>query len=414
MQYNSHPEIRISSFPGRPRGTPGLPFRIHENQEIRPMLQRLTVALALALAVAACGKGGAAPQKGAAPGPVLLISAEDVHTVRNSALTAGPAITGSVQPERRADLRAEISAIVLEVMKENGDAVRRGDALVRLDDTAIRDALASAEASSRAAAQAFDQAGRQHERMKTLRGSGMASAQALDDAEGRRNAAQSELEAAKARVVLARQQMARTAVRAPFDGIVSDRKVSAGDTAQVGKELLKVIDPSSMRFEGMVSADQVGAVRNGQLVSFRVNGYGDQAFSGKVRRVNPAANTTTRQVEVLVDFVGEKQPKLAGLYAEGRVETQSSTSLTIPATAVVRDGDTASAWRVKDDKLLKTPLALGERDPRSGDFALKEGLAEGDRVIRYPTALLKDGQQVQASAPAGVAAPTAKSAEGRS
>ena len=147
---------------------------------------------------------------------------------------------------------------MLKVLKENGDAVRQGDLLVQLDDTAIRDALASADAASRSASQAFEQAERQLERMKTLRSPGMTSAQALDDAEGRRNGAQSDLEAAKARVVLARQQLQRTEVRAPFDGVVSERKVSPGDTAQVGKELLKVIDPTSMRFEAMVSADHVG------------------------------------------------------------------------------------------------------------------------------------------------------------
>jgi membrane fusion protein (multidrug efflux system) len=353
-----------------------------------------TLILLSALVLAACGPAPDASKKAGATAPILL-SAEDVHTVRNSALTSGPAITGSVQPERRADLRAEVSAIVLKVLKENGDSVRRGDLLVQLDDTAIRDGLASAQAASRAAAQAFDQAERQFERMKTLRGSGMASAQQLDDAEGRRNGAQSDLEASKARVVLARQQMQRTEVRAPFDGVVTERKVSPGDTAQVGKELVKVIDPSSMRFEAMVSADHVGEVRAGQGVHFRVNGYGDQEFAGKVRRVNPAANPTTRQVEVLVDFVGEKQPKLAGLYAEGRLETESRTSLTVPATAVVRDGDRASAWRVKDRKLQKVPLTIVERDARSGDFILGGGLDEGDQVIRYPSAALKDGQAVQ-------------------
>jgi RND family efflux transporter MFP subunit len=355
----------------------------------------------LALVLAACGKGpgGGAPKGAGAPGAPLLISAEDVHTVRNAALASGPSITGSIQPERRADLRAEVQAVVLQVLRENGDAVRRGDLLVRLDDTAIRDGLASAEAASRAAALALDQATRQLERMKTLRASGMASAQALDDAEGRRNAAQSEVEAAKARVVLARQQLGRTEVRAPFDGVVSDRKVSAGDTAQVGKELAKVIDPSSMRFEALVSADHVGAVAAGQPVSFRVNGYGEQEFKGKVRRVNPAANPTTRQVELLVDFVGEKQPRLAGLYAEGRIETASSQSLTLPATAVVRDGERASAFRVKESKLQKVAITVGERDPRTGEIVVKGGLAEGDQVIRYPSAMLKDGQTIQASAP---------------
>jgi len=360
-------------------------------------------ALFLALALSACGQGPVTPAKGAAGAPAaapLLLSAEDLVTVKNSSLTSGPSITGSIQPERRADLRAEIQAVVLQVLKENGDAVRRGDLLVRLDDTAIRDALASAESASRSATLASEQADRQFERMKTLRGSGMASAQALDDAEGRKNAAVSEQEAAKARVVLARQQMTRTEVRAPFDGVVTDRKVSPGDTATLGKELLKVIDPASMRFEALVSSENVGDVKPGQGVHFRVNGYGDQEFAGKVRRMNPAANATTRQVEVLVDFVGDKQPRLAGLYAEGHLESTSKTSLTVPATAVVRDGDKSFSWRVKENKLQKVPLTVTERDQRSGDYVLAAGLAEGDQVIRHPTSLLKEGQAVQASAPA--------------
>jgi RND family efflux transporter MFP subunit len=366
------------------------------------MTPRTTLVLTLSLALlGACTKGQDAPQKAAAnAAAALLVSPEDVHTVANAALTSGPAITGSIQPERRADLRAEVQAIVMQVVRENGDAVHKGDLLVRLDDTSIRDGLASAEATSRAAALAFDQAERQLERVKSLRASGMASAQALDDAEGRRNAAQSDLEAAKARVVGARQQMTRTEVRAPFDGVVTERKVSPGDTAQLGKELLKVIDPNSLRFEALVNADSVGVVKAGQPVHFRVNGYGDQEFAGRVRRVNPAANPTTRQVEVLVDLVGGKQPKLAGLYAEGRLETESHASLTVPATAIVRDGDRASAFRVKDGKLQKVAIKLGDRDARTGDFVVSEGLVEGDQVIRYPNAVLKDGQPVMASAPA--------------
>ncbi|MEO8137360.1 MAG: efflux RND transporter periplasmic adaptor subunit [Betaproteobacteria bacterium] len=355
---------------------------------------RLIPTLVLALALAAC-KGPPAPQTAAAPLPPLLLSAEDVLTIRNGALSAGPAVTGSIQPERRADVRAEVPAIVLRVLKENGDQVRRGEVLVQLDDTALRDMLASADATSRAAGQAFEQAQRQFERMKTLRTSGMVSTQGVEDSEIRRNNLQSDLEAAKARVVQARQQLQRTEARAPFDGVVSERKVSPGDTAQIGKELLKVIDPTSMRFEALVSADQVGNVKPGQSAHFRVNGYGNQEFAGKVRRVNPAANPTTRQVELLVDLVGDKQPKLAGLYAEGRVETEVRSSLTIPASAVMKSGDSAFAWRVNDSKLQKITLGITERDSRSGDYVLKSGLGEGDQVIRYPTALLKDNQPVQ-------------------
>src|SRR5450830_725426 len=260
------------------------------------MLRKTLLVVAIAAALTACGKESKDPGKGQAATVAsnLLISPEDVLTISGNALASGPAVTGSVQPERKADLRAEVSAVVLQVLKENGDAVRRGDLLVRLDDTAIRDSLTSAEASARAASQAYEQAERQFERMTTLRTSGMASAQAVEDAEIRRNNAQSDLAAAKTRAVQARQQLQRTEARAPFDGIISERKVSAGDTAQIGKELVKVIDPRSMRFEGLVSADNIGEVKVGQPVVFRVNGYGEQDFNGKITRLNPAANPTTR------------------------------------------------------------------------------------------------------------------------
>lgn len=389
-----------------------------------PTIRQTSLVAVLAASLAGltgCGKvagSGAATAANGAPAaaratqPRLLISPEDLLTVRSNALASGPSITGSVQPERRADLRAEVSAVVLTVLKENGDPVRRGDLLVRLDDTAIRDTLTAAEASARAAVQAYEQAERQFQRMATLRQTGVVSAQQVEDAEIRRNTAQSEREAAKTRVVTARQQLERTEVRAPFDGVVSDRKVSAGDTAQVGKELVKVIDPHSLRFEGLVSADSIGEVKAGQQVTFRVHGFAEREFLGTIARVNPAANATTRQVEVLVNFDDAKQqPNVAGLYAEGRIETHRTAALTIPATALVREGDHAFAWRLKDRALQKVSLDVGERDARSGEFVLKSGLAEGDTLLRYPTSTLQNGQPVEMAAEAH---PPAVLAEGAS
>jgi membrane fusion protein (multidrug efflux system) len=356
----------------------------------------LAVSVISLLGLAGCGKGasGNTPDKDAQA--KILIAPEDVLTVSSSALAAGPSITGSVEPERRADLRAEVSAVVLAVLKENGDPVKRGDLLVRLDQTSIRDSLTAAEASSRAAEQAYEQAERQYQRMKTLRETGVVSTQQLEDVEIRRNSAQSDRAEARTRVVTARQQLARTEVRAPFDGIVSDRKVSAGDTAAVGKELLKVIDPTSLRFEGLVSADSIGEVKAGQHVWFKIHGFSNKEFTGVITRVNPAANVTTRQVEVLVAFDDAKQqPNVAGLYAEGHVETRSTAALSLPSASIVTEGDSAYAWRVKDAKLSKVAVTLGERDARTGAFALRGGLSEGDKVLKFPNATLKDGQEVE-------------------
>ena len=369
-------------------------------------------AVLLASLLVACGKGGkqepaaAKPDK---PSQALLISPEDLRTLRLSNQAQGAVITGTIQPERRADLRAEVSAVVLQVLKENGESVKRGELLIRLDDTAIRDSLASAQESARASSQAFEQAERQVQRLKTLQGQGMTSIQALEDAEVRRNNAQSDLAAAKSRVVSARQMLQRTEVRAPFDGMVSERKASAGDTAQVGKELVKVIDPASMRFQGLVSADRMPEIKIGQAVSFRVNGFPQTDFSGKIKRVDAAANPTTRQVEVLVEFAGGSAPRMSGLYAEGRIASTATQALMVPESSVVKVGDSAYAWRVKDKTLAKVPVQLGERDARRGEYLLRSGLADGDQILRNPSGTLTDGQKVEFAAVAASSAALAAS-----
>lgn len=369
------------------------------------MLRLVLTLLTLLASLSACDKfPGKSDKKDAVAPAKLVVAPEDVLTIQANALSSGPVVTGSIQPERKADLRAEVSAVVLQVLKENGDLVRRGDVLVRLDQTSIRDNLQSADANVRNASQALDQAERNLQRLKTLRDSGMTSLQALDDAEVRYNGAQSELSASRARAVLARQQLDRTIVRAPFDGVVSDRKVSAGDTASVGKELLKVIDPGSMRFAGRVSADKISVVKVGQAVSFRINGYAGQEFRGKVTRVDPSANDVTRQVEVLVSFEDARQARVAGLFAEGTIEASNIKAVTLPESVLLRSGDKTSVWRVKANTLSRVDLALGVRDPRTGNFEVRSGLADGDVILRSPSSSYKEGQSAEM---ASVKAPAA-------
>ncbi|GAB4036981.1 MAG: efflux RND transporter periplasmic adaptor subunit [Rubrivivax sp.] len=370
----------------------------------------VSCALVAALGLAACGKPGAPGTPGAAsaaakPATTLLLAPEDLLVLSPARVAQGPVISGTVVPARRADLRAEVAAVVVQVLKDNGEAVRAGELLLRLDDTPLRDSLASAEEAQQAAAQAFEQAERTVQRLKTLQAQGMTSTQALEDAEVRRNAAQSELAAARARVVSARQQLQRTLVRAPFAGVVAERRASAGDTAQIGKELMKVIDPASMRFEGLVSADRLAELKLGQPVTFRINGFADREFSGRVERIDASVNAATRQVAVVVAFDEPAQaPRVAGLFAEGRVETGSAQALALPEGALVRAGDSAHAWRVEGAKLAKVTLRLGERDARTGLWPVLSGLAAGDRVLRHPGSQLADGQAVEFVAAASAAA----------
>jgi multidrug efflux pump subunit AcrA (membrane-fusion protein) len=129
---------------------------------------------------------------------------------------------------------------------------------------------------------------------------------------------------------------------------------------------VKVIDPSSLRFEGLVSADSVGELKAGQHVWFKVHGFSTEEFTGVITRVNPAANVTTRQVEVLVSFdAASKQPNVAGLYAEGHVETRSSANLSLPNASIVREGDNAFAWRVSAEGVARSSCGHWARTRRA-------------------------------------------------
>jgi RND family efflux transporter MFP subunit len=351
--------------------------------------------LSLSFALVACKPAPADANK-ATESAALSLGAEDILQLGTSEHGTGPVISGSLQPERRADLRAEISAMVVKVHKENGESVRKGDLLVSLDGAVLKDNLNSAEESFRAATQSLDGAERQYQRMKSLQAQGMVSTQGLEESEMKRNATQSEFVASKARVAAAKQQLERTEVRAPFSGVVSARKTSSGDTAQIGKELIQVIDPSSMRFEGQVSADQMGVVKVGQRVNFRINGMpqsgGQLASKGTIKRIDGAANPITRQVSVIVEISGNDRPPVVGLYAEGMIETQIKSAIMVSESSLRREGDKVFAWILDSNKISKRSLELGDRDTRLGQWVVKSGLQADDKILRNSGSSLKDGQ----------------------
>jgi len=356
-----------------------------------------SVALSLGLsgALVACKKPNSeADQK--LETVAISLGNEDVLQVGTSEHGTGPVISGSLQPEIRADLRAEVAAMVIKVHKENGELVRKGDLLVSLDNSVLRDNLNSAEESMRAAAQSLDGAERQYQRIKSLQAQGMVSLQGLEESENKRNSAQSEFVASKARVAAAKQQLDRTEVRAPFQGVVSARKASAGDTAQIGKELIQVIDPSSMRFEGQVSADQMNSLKVGQRVNFRINGVaqsGDQLGSrGTIKRIDGAANPVTRQVSVIVEIAGKDRPPVVGLFAEGVIETSTKSALMVSESSLRREGDKVFAWVLDGNKIVKRNVQLGDRDTRLGEWVVSSGLVAGEKILRNTSSSLKDGQ----------------------
>ena len=133
-------------------------------------------------------------------------------------------------------------------------------------------------------------------------------------------------------------------------------------------------------------------------------------FTGTITHVDASADPTTRQVVVIADFAPGTAPRIAGLYAEGRIATGETQALLLPEGAVAKEGDKAYVWKIAGSKLAKTPVTLGGRDARRGEVVILQGIAAGDRVLRAPGATLVDGQRIELAKPAAPAASVAPAA----
>lgn len=342
----------------------------------RAVLPMLAVAGALALG--ACDRNEAAPGR---QSEAVVVTPTDMVLAVEGEIATGPVLSGSLEPERQAAVRAEVSGSVMDIYVQQGDAVRAGQLLARIDDNAIRDQYLSAQAMVRSAEIAAQNARRNLERAQRLAEAGAIAERDLEASRSQASLAQSQLADAGARLALARKQLDNTRVTAPIAGIVSDRSVDAGDVIQPGAPLFTVVDPSGMELRGAVPSGALSQLRVGAPVEFEVRGYPGRTFTGKVVRINPVADPVSRQVPVFVSIPNEAGRLVGGLYAEGRVATESRQGLVVPATAVDLSGNTPTVMRVQAGRAERVPVEIGLRDERTERILIASGLALGDTIL---------------------------------
>ena len=149
----------------------------------------------------------------------------------------------------------------------------------------------------------------------------------------------------------------------------------------VGAELFTIIDPSTMRLEASVPSDDLLRLRIGATVTFMVRGY-EQPFEGRITMIAPQADPVTRQVPIYVSIPNVGGRLVAGLFAEGRVVSQSADGLIVPTNAINTSGETAWALRVNEGKTERVEVRLGLQDPRTERVQIVSGVNEGDVLLR--------------------------------
>jgi RND family efflux transporter MFP subunit len=348
-----------------------------------------TAGLALAAgaalaALAACGKGdGDARAASATPPapPPIVVGPEVIAVVTRDTIQVGPAISGSLAPEREATLRAEVGGTVTAALGEAGQRVSRGQVLARIETAGLSDQVTSARSQVAAAEANYQTAQRDAERNERLLQAGAIAARDAENARSQASAARAQLEAARAQLANAQKLLGNTTVVAPFGGIVGTKTVSTGDVVQPGTALFTVVDPSSMRLEASVPAEQLSQVRLGAAVRFTVNGYPGREFLGRISRVAPVADPTTRQVQIIASIPNAGNRLVAGLFAEGRVASETRDAIVAPATAVDQRGVTPTVVRVKNGRAEKVQVELGLADEGTERVEIRRGVQVGDTLL---------------------------------
>jgi len=358
----------------------------------RARVRLLLAAWVVITALGACRREAAPVEVKSEP---VLVPPESVAVVEVRKLSTGPRIAGSLEAARRAVMRAETNGAVVDLETEIGDRVERGQVLARLESQALEQAVASARTGVRTAEQAYAIAAAQLARTERLYRAGGVAEQ---DVEAQRNAtatARAQVDEARARLSSAVDALSSATVRAPFDGVVSERPVNAGDVVTTGTHLLTVVDPSSVRLEASVPSEHLPSLRVGTRVRFRVRGYPERDFVGTIARIAPAANSETRQIPIIVEIPNRSGALLVGLYAEGRIAARSREVLSVPAAAIAGTGEATTVTVIRNGRATQVPVEIGLRDEQAELVEIRSGLERGERVLLGPERDVASGTPVE-------------------
>ena len=374
----------------------------------RLLLVAVLVAVGVVAMLKAYGRGASEPdvtKAATAQAATLTVSVEKVLSHR---ITSSVSATGTVSAWQEATIGAEESGLRLtDVLVKEGDHVKAGDVVARLDDSLLKAQLAEQKAAVAQAQATLDSAQSAAARADKLLASNAVSAETAEDKATAVKTGKAGVDQAEAAAERLQAQLDRTTIRAPFDGIVSSKPAVAGSIVQAGTELMKIIRDGRLEVGVLVPEKDLAGISVGQAANI-VDASG-RAFSGSVSSIAETVNATTRLATVYV-AVGEGSGLKPGMFARVTIETAASRQLTVAETALIwHDGKPAVFVIDGESKVSAHPVATGTR--QNGRVAIESGLSEGDQVVVAGAGFLNDGNLVRVASVEAAASDAAVAVE---
>ncbi len=359
----------------------------------RPYLRlALVPVLCSLLVLTACKGGGPTPEaqakNGDAPKEPDAVPVE-VAKATHRPVAASYSGTAALEALGESQVVAKTSGVALAVLVEEGQVVRAGQALVRLDPDRLRLQVAQAEAQMR-------KLENNYRRAQQLVEQQMISANDVDQIKY-------DLENARAVYRAAALELSYTTVTAPISGVVASRSIKTGNFVQINTPIIRVVDQSRLEATLNVPERELSTLKAGQPVALAVDALRGKVFQGTVDRIAPVVDAGSGTFRVVCSFAsdGVLQP---GMFGRIKIDyDQRADALVVPRIALLDDGDPA-VYAVRNGKATRLPVKLGYVD---GEWIeVREGLKAGDQVVTAGKVALREGSAVQVigAEPAKVAA----------
>lgn len=341
--------------------------------------------LGLVLALSACGGGqseggpraaAAASGNGKEKPPIPV----EVAPVQRRSIAASYTGTAALEAPNEAMIVAKTSGVLLQLRAEEGDLVRAGQVLARIDPERMRLEVARSEAMLR-------KLEAEYARSKELFARKLIAADANERI-------RFDVDTQRAAYNLAKLELSYTDIVAPFDGVIAQRMVKEGNLINVNQTLFRLVDSTRLEAVLNVPERELATLRRGLPVRLAVDALPGVIVEGTIDRISPvvdAATGTFRTTASFTDADGRLKPGMFGRIAV--VYEQRSDSLTVPRLALLDEGSDAAVFVVRDGTVARTSVALGYIN---GEFAeVRQGLNEGDRVVTAGKVAVRDGSKVE-------------------
>ncbi len=324
--------------------------------------------------------------------------AVEAKSARQARVSTDIRAVGSLQSDEAVQIASEIAGRIAEIPFKEGQPVRAGDVIARLDEALVKADIADAEARLRLAKQNNDRA-------KALVRTGAVTERSRDEAI-------SNFEIAQAAVELAKTRLDKHTLRAPFDGVAGVRNVSIGAYVAVGTPIVNIEKLDTLKVDFKVPEIYLTDIKVGQTVDVTLDAVPGQTFAGEIYAINPLVDVNGRSLHVRARLANSQQLLRPGLFARITIKGLAEREVTlVPESAIVPRGGDAFVYRVDNGQAIEARVKLGAR--KDAEVEVLEGLEPTAIVVTAGQQKLKNGSGVEIVSAGDVLPPGARAPENK-